>query len=613
MCGIAGIIKLKKNHNCDKDKIFSLMHNRGPDGKGAYKNLNQDYSINLFHSRLAIIDNNERSNQPFFFENLILIYNGEIYNFKDIKKKLIEYNYRFKTTSDTEVLIKAYHKWGENCFKLFDGMWSVCIYDLKKHEMILSRDIFGEKPLYIYKNHNTLVFGSELKFLLSLEEGSSIKRVNKNHLNQYLKHGYKYLFKKNETYFENILKIEPGTINKFSLINLNLKKKTQILKKEFNKKIKISREEAVEQIRDIVIRSMKSRLISDRPVGFYLSGGVDTGSLTSISSKILNKKIKCFSIIDADTRYNEEKNIDITTNDLNCETIKIKFPNKEDFFERLTDLIDYHDKPISSLNYYTHSFMHNIIKKNDIKVIISGLGGDEMFTGYYDHFLMHLRELNKSDYKINLKSWKQHIKPLILNKNLRNLDLFKNKKKREYLVTDFDKKFINKMFTNKSIEPFHEKKYSNSLLKNRMLNELFHELVPLICNEDDMNSMKMSIENRSPLLNKELLNFSLSLPQNMYIKDGYGKSLFRDSMKGILNDKVRLDRKKHGFNSSIHSLINLKSKKVMDFFSKNEQLNEFINVKNFCSYLKNQKSTDNANSKFVFSVFNTAIFLKKFN
>lgn len=613
MCGIAGIIKLKKNHFCDKNKIFNLMNNRGPDGKGAYKNLNQDYSINLFHSRLAIIDNNERSNQPFFFENLILIYNGEIYNFKDIKKKLIEHNYSFKTTSDTEVLIKAYHKWGENCFKLFDGMWSVCIYDLKKHEMILSRDIFGEKPLYIYKNHNTLVFGSELKFLLSLEEGSSIKRVNKNHLNQYLKHGYKYLFKKNETYFENILKIEPGTINKFSLINLNLKKKTQILKKEFNKKIKISREEAVEQIRDIVIRSMKSRLISDRPVGFYLSGGVDTGSLTSISSKILNKKIKCFSIIDADTRYNEEKNIDITTNDLNCETIKIKFPNKEDFFERLTDLIDYHDKPISSLNYYTHSFMHNIIKKNDIKVIISGLGGDEMFTGYYDHFLMHLRELNKNDYKINLRSWKQHIKPLILNKNLRNLDLFKNKKKREYLVTDFDKKFINKMFTNKSIEPFHEKKYSKSLLKNRMLNELFHELVPLICNEDDMNSMKMSIENRSPLLNKELLNFSLSLPQNMYIKDGYGKSLFRDSMKGILNDKVRLDRKKHGFNSSIHSLINLKSKKVMDFFSKNEQLNEFINVKNFCSYLKNQKSTDNANSKFIFSVFNTAIFLKKFN
>ena len=231
MCGIAGIIKLKKNHNCDKDKIFSLMHNRGPDGKGAYKNLNQDYSINLFHSRLAIIDNNERSNQPFFFENLILIYNGEIYNFKDIKKKLIEYNYRFKTTSDTEVLIKAYHKWGENCFKLFDGMWSVCIYDLKKHEMILSRDIFGEKPLYIYKNHNTLVFGSELKFLLSLEEGSSIKRVNKNHLNQYLKHGYKYLFKKNETYFENILKIEPGTINKFSLINLNLKKKNTNIKK----------------------------------------------------------------------------------------------------------------------------------------------------------------------------------------------------------------------------------------------------------------------------------------------------------------------------------------------------------------------------------------------
>jgi len=164
MCGISGYIGKDTLSPKVIKKTLLLMRNRGPDANGScnFFDKKNKINVNLLHTRLGIIDLDERSNQPFFFENLILIYNGEIYNFKDIKKKLIEYNYRFKTTSDTEVLIKAYHKWGENCFKLFDGMWSVCIYDLKKHEMILSRDIFGEKPLYIYKNHNTLVFGSEL-------------------------------------------------------------------------------------------------------------------------------------------------------------------------------------------------------------------------------------------------------------------------------------------------------------------------------------------------------------------------------------------------------------------------------------------------------------------
>lgn len=612
MCGIAGIIKLKKNHHCDKDKIFSLMHNRGPDGKGFFKILNEKYSINLFHSRLAIIDKNKRSNQPYFFKNYAMIYNGEIYNFRKIKKQLENLNYSFKTKSDTEVLIKAFHKWGNESFKLFDGMWSVCIFDMKKHEIILSRDIFGEKPLYIYRNFETLIFGSEIKFILNLDNDTRINKINKEHLNIYLKHGYKYLFKKNETYFQNILKIDPGTVNRYCLTSLKRKEKIQLIKRKFNKEINISRDEAIKKIRALVIESMESRLISDRPVGFYLSGGIDTGSLTSIASKVLNKKIKCFSIVDKDKRYNEEKNIDTTTRDLGCETVKIKFPNKENFLHRLTDLISYHDKPISSLNYYTHSFIHEIVKKNNIKVLISGLGGDEMFTGYYDHFLMHLRELTKKDYKQNFDLWKKYIKPFVLNKNLRNTNLFLNKKKRDYLITDFNSTFLKQMFVNTKLTKFSEKNYSNSLLKNRMLNELFHELVPLICNEDDMNSMRMSIENRAPLLNKELLNFSLSLPPKFYINNAFGKSLFRDAMDGILNDKVRLERKKYGFNSSIQSLINLQSKESLNFIKKSKKLKEFINIENFCSFLKHQKVSDNSNSKFIFSVFNTAIFLEKF-
>ena len=145
-----------------------------------------------------------------------------------------------------------------------------------------------------------------------------------------------------------------------------------------------------------------------------------------------------------------------------------------------------------------------------------------------------------------------------------------------------------------------------------MLNELFHELVPLINNEDDMNSMRMSIENRSPFLNKDILNFTMSLNSNLFIKNGYGKSLLREAMKGVLNDQVRLDREKYGFNSSIHSLVNLKSNMVYNFLTKNKKLNEFINVNFFMNFIRSQKNFDNKDSKLIFSVFNVAIFLEKY-
>ena len=141
---------------------------------------------------------------------------------------------------------------------------------------------------------------------------------------------------------------------------------------------------------------------------------------------------------------------------------------------------------------------------------------------------------------------------------------------------------------------------------------MFHESVPVINCEDDLNSMKHSIENRSPFLNKELLNFTMSLPSKMYINNGYGKSLLRDSMKGILNDKVRLDRKKIGFNSSINSLVKLDSEEASNFLKDKEPLNEYINLREFSNYIKTQNNSDNANSKFIFSVFNVAIFLKKY-
>ncbi len=613
MCGIAGIISNKNKISINREKLFKIMHQRGPDAKGFHSVKDKNYELNFYHSRLSIIDNNKRSNQPFYYKNFVMIYNGEIYNFNEIRSELKKNKYKFFTSSDTEVIIKAFDKWGINCFKKFDGMWSIAIYDSKKGELILSRDIFGEKPLYLFKYIDTLIFGSEIKYIQFLDKSYKSKIINSEHIDTYLKNGYRFLNKSNKTYFKNIFKIDSGTVNIFSLGNLELKKKIKIINDKFNNKIKISRKDAVNVIKEKVINSVKTRLISDQPIGYYLSGGMDTGSITSISSKILNNKITCFSIVDKDKRYNEEINIDRTAKDIGCKLIKIKFPNNYNFINKLDNLIAYHDKPISSLNYYTHSFIHEHVKKNKIKVIISGLGGDEMFSGYYDHFLMHLRELKSQNFNENFMHWNKHIKPLIHNKNLKNINLFKNKNNRSYLKTELEKKLVKNIFKIKKIGNFYEENYSRNLLKNRMLNELFHEQVPLINNEDDMNSMKHSLENRSPFLNKDLMNFCMSLSSDLFINNGYAKSLLREAMDGILNNHVRLDRQKQGFNSSINSLVSLNTKQTLNFFYKNRYLNEYINVKEFCNFIKYKRKTNNAESKFIFAIFNIALFLEQHN
>ena len=613
MCGIAGFFDkqyIKKNLN--DNSILSIMKTRGPDHSGFFRDLNDKFCVTLYHSRLTIIDDNSRSNQPFKYKNFILTFNGEIYNFKSLRNELKECGYNFLTEGDTEVVIKAFDKWGESCFDKFDGMWALCIYDIKKKELILSRDFFGEKPLFYFKQENRLIFGSEIKYILNIgNDISKIKEINEDQINLYLKQGYRFLNKENNTFYKNIFTLNPGTFLKISENNFSFYSSKYYKNRFYNNQIKISQQEAIEETKRLVIDSVKSRLISDFPIGYYLSGGIDSGSLVSIAAKNLNQEVKCYSIIDKDIRYNEEKNINIIKKDTNCKITKIKFPKKHNFLEKLKELVDYHDSPISTLSYYTHSFIQEHVRKDNVKVLISGAGGDEMFSGYYDHYLMHLREIkNKSEKIKNLESWRQYILPKIRNPYLKNINLFKNIKNRNYLTSELNKSFKKKFLVNESVKKFTENYYSKSLLRNRMLNELFHESVPILCHEDDLNSMKWSIENRSPYLNRKILKFTMSLPTNLFISDGYNKFLLRASMKNILHDKVRLDRKKMGFNSSINSLINLKSNKLRQFLLKNKRIRDFVNIDKFCDYLKKTRTIDNNESKFIFNVINTATFLE---
>jgi asparagine synthase (glutamine-hydrolysing) len=346
------------------------------------------------------------------------------------------------------------------------------------------------------------------------------------------------------------------------------------------------------------------------PISFCLSGGVDSGSLVSICYKIFNIKAKCFSIIDRDERYNEKKNVDIIKKDLNAD-IDYLFLKKEKFhvfLENLRNQINYHDSPISTISYYIHSKISQTASKSGHKVIFSGTGADEIFTGYYDHFLMHLNEIkNTKKYNSEISCWQKYIKPIVRNLNLKNPNLFsQNPNFRNHIYSD--KKFSNLFGKKMKISKFTETHYNKNLMKNRLLNELFHESVPVILKEDDLNSMNSSIENRSPFLSKELVSYALSINNEHYISQSHSKDILRSAMKGILHEKIRNDQHKKGFNTNLKSITNINADSLYEFLKDNNILDNIVNLKEIKKInFKNEIS--NSMSKFLFSLINTKIFL----
>ena len=603
MCGISGFIGKNKISKEVIYKSLNLMKNRGPDGQ-FYKNIKVDNSVNLYllHSRLSIIDLKKRSDQPFRKKHITLIFNGEIYNYKEIKKDLEELGYKFYTESDTEVLANAYLHYGEKCVQYFEGMWAFAIWDDRIKKLFLSRDRFGEKPLFFYKNQKGFYFGSEIKFIKSLSLVNF--RINKNKINSNLLHGYKSIFQNHTTYFKNILFLEPG--HNFILdSNLN-KKKYKYWNPIIKQNKKLSYGEICEGVNFYLKKSLKIRLRSDVPIAFCLSGGVDSSLLTSIAVKEFNIKANTYSIIDKDERYNEKRNILATVKDLKCKSNLVYLDYKNTIFN-LEKLVKYHDCPIATISYLAHSLLSEKISKNNYKVAISGTGADELFTGYYHHHLLYLKTIKNNKYfNKRFIEWKKFVLPLVRNPNLKDLS-FKNKNS-NYEDIDNIKKFMKKILNKDK-----EKKFNNTdILRNKMLNELFYEVIPVILHHDDLNSMYYSIENRSPFLDKNLFEFANSIPTNFLINNGYQKVVLRDSFKNTLNEQVRLDRHKKGFNASINTIVNFKDPKINSYlFDKSSEINDFVDMKE----VKKEIYSNNTNqfSKFIFSVLNTKIFMDAFN
>ncbi|MFH1003894.1 MAG: asparagine synthase (glutamine-hydrolyzing) [Bacteroidota bacterium] len=605
MCGIAGYIG---KPNISEEKILgtlSLMYNRGPDFQNYFLIKNDTMNIALLHSRLSIIDIDSRSNQPFKQKHATLIFNGEIYNYVELRNELKKMDIYLSTQSDTEVLLNYYLLYGEQCVDYFEGMWAFAIYDEKEKKLFLSRDRFAEKPLYFFDLPDGFYFASETRFLESLS-GVPLS-INYQHLYRYLVNGHKSLYKTNERYFTGVSELPFA--NNLSL-DFSFKKNIYSYWNPDFSVQKMSENEAVEGVRHHLKESLKIRLRSDVPLCFNLSGGIDSSALVSMAAKEFNNEVVTFSIIDKDERYNEKKNIQATIDDIHCKNIQIKLSPENNYIEKLKSIIAYHNAPVATISYLVHSLLSEQIHKHGYKVAFSGTGADEIFTGYYEHFNLHLYEMrNHPNFSVLLDEWKKYVSKLVRNPELKNPQMyFDNPSKREHIYLN-NKIFASYLKVNFH-EEFSEKQFHSSFLRNRMLNELFYEVTRVILNEDDLNSMQYSIENRSPYLDSRLLSFAYSIPTEFLIQKGLAKYILRKAMKGILNDEVRLDREKKGFNASINSIIDFNNPEHIDYLLSDSPVFDIVD-KNKIEKLMKQKEFTNSFKKFLFNFINVKIFLER--
>jgi len=614
MCGIAGYFGNKRLDLNIIQKTLSILLRRGPDDQNYKKyDVNETKNLYFFHTRLSIIDLDSRSNQPLEDNLFSIIFNGELYNYLEIKKDLESKGIKFSTLSDTEVILKGYQIYGKDLFNIMEGMWALAIYDKNKKETVISRDRFSEKPLYYYTTKEGLYFSSDVKAIKTLSKESFA--YNNRRLLSGLICGYKSYFKKpEETFFEKINNLPGGHFAVIdSLFNFSIKKYYSV-----NTKVNhnLKKDEIIFNTKNLFFNAIKIRLRSDVPSAFCLSGGLDSSSLVSIAAKKFNFKINSFSLIDNnDERYNEKKNIDLVVNDVDANHHEIKLEKKSNSLDYLTNLIEYKSAPLSTITSYLHSYLQNEISNEGFKVSFSGTAADEIFTGYYDHHLQYLHDVNNTKYfDSSLKNFNKYIKPFIRNKFFQNENLYiHNSNFRQHIFDNFHEfsELINQNLKDELEFDFQEEKFCENLSLNRRLNELFHENTPIILNEEDSNSMYYSIENRSPFLDSKLIDFMNSVETRHLINDGYSKNILREVSKDYLIDDVRLDRQKKGFNSSVQSIFNFEDKDFYEsILNKNNKIYDFIDNSKLRKILQKDISK-NHYSKFLFSLINLNIFFEK--
>jgi asparagine synthase (glutamine-hydrolysing) len=565
MCGIAGIVDINPGSiSLDRLKnMTDIIAHRGPDGDGLW--ISPSNQVALGHRRLSIIDLSNSGKQPMsYLSRYTITFNGEIYNYIEIRESLIKRGYKFHSSSDTEVLLALYDAEKEGCLTFLDGMFSFAIWDEKENTLFFARDRFGEKPFhYAYKKGAYFVFGSEMKELWAY----GIKKVvNYGMLYRYLTNN-ELLNQQNlaETFYEGIFRLEAAHYGKLHLPDLNLK-----IIRYWDLNIQqpdtaISAIAAQDKFRELFTTSVQRRLRSDVPVGSSLSGGLDSSLVVCVIDE-LNKgqeiKQNTFSARFPGFKKDEGNFMQMVIDKTNVSP-HFTFPNDNDLISNLEKLIWHQEEPFGSASIFVQYEVMKLAKENNVTVLLDGQGADEVMAGYHTYYYPYFRELRKKNkqaysqqlgyyqqlqesgpmnavqYKPGLKSWMREILPDNIIRKLKEQQL----KRANYKAPFLNKDLFNAHFKNNT--------YSQQIVFDSLNHALYESTTGSGLQEllryADRNSMAHSREVRLPFLSHELVEFLFTLPANFKINNGWTKFIMRKTFDNVLPTEIAWRKDKIGY------------------------------------------------------------------
>ena len=564
MCGLFGII------NKDKDTInvaelqaaSAALQHRGPDDEAIFAEKN----IGLAHRRLSIFDLGTGGRQPFEGWNKVMVFNGAIYNFPELKIQLQRKKYQFSTETDTEVLLAAYDYWGKECVQYFNGQWAFSIYDREAEEVFCSRDRFGIKPFYYTEINGNFYFSSEIKAFQKISGWRA--RLNKTKAYEYLVH--QMHDHTNETMFVGVCRLGNGQHLTYSLKTNSYEIATYYDLKKITTQ-QMTAEFAVKKFSEKFTHAVELRLRADVPVGAALSGGLDSSAIVLTIPGIKNDiALSAFSVVYDEAKISERKYVEAV---LKNNAIKghILQPSFKDYEESRKQILWQQEEPYNGIGVEAQYAMFGAARKAGIKVMLDGQGADEILAGYEKFYLGILKSdislFNKITTSFNIiwlhqipwkKSWHDFKNYLLKNKKAQDFSWLRLKPDREALFRRSKEDSVLAI--------------SKNLISELGLNALLRY--------EDKNAMSFGIESRVPFLDHELVEFCLSLPTDLKIRNGIRKWILRESRKEVLPEIIRNRYDKLGFATPEISWLEAQKDHLLETISEKEKLADIIDVKN---------------------------------
>lgn len=603
MCGIAGSLGPQPVGTDSIHRAIESLSHRGPDGNGSWQTHTADGGFAcLIHTRLSIIDLDPRSGQPMHWDGLSLVFNGELYNYRELRAALERENVPFQTKSDTEVLLKGIWRFGWNFLRSAEGMWALALYDARKGTLSLSRDRFGEKPLWYHRNSGRVTFSSTVSALS--EVGGQDFAPDLQRIQRFIVLGYRSVFRDAGTFFEGVEEVPSGYTLHFHSNGVMDKERYWHLPTDNDSKV--SFDDAVGVCRSLLQRSLELRLRSDAPLAFSLSGGVDSVVLAGLARRNLDARVHGFTIRNSDSRYEEQREVQAAIEFLELDHTWVDL-RPQGFIDAIAAMTQGRTSPVLTLSSFAQYQLMERIHQHGYKVVVGGTGADEIFSGYYDHHLFYLASIDETSRTEAERHWNERVRTYVRNPFLQDMHaVTRDLKFRRHIYLHADR--FNQLLKSPIDTTFLERDLDSDPLRNRLRNELQFETVPVLLHEEDLNSMAASIENRSPYLDRNLAEYVFSLPTSLLIRRGFAKALLREVGKGFAPSQVLENPRKVGFNVPLAQVIDLKDSQTCEVIFGDSDLWELVDRDAFRS-LVNQGTESNSVSKLAFNVLSAKAFL----